>query len=93
MKQSLYRDAMNGIKAKVAMQAIRKIIRSSKQTDQEQIADICTIVHEFEDDTERDQMAAEKAELEAEEREMRKANFEDGLNEMLDKLTIRGDGK
>lgn len=93
MATSLYRDAMEGIRAKVAMQAIRKIIRASKKPDSDQLADICTIIHEYEDDTERDQMAAEKAELAAEEAEMRRQQAEDELDEMMEKLSIRGDGK
>lgn len=48
-----YRDAMLGIQDKVAMMAIRKIIRG-KLSEKEKLQEIVSVVHEYEFDMKKD---------------------------------------
>ena len=97
MTESAYRLEMKGIQDKMAMQAIRKIIRGN-DTDPEKLKAICQVIHDYEDDVERAELDEERRAIEADEAELRfeKVNemFE-GITEPLEQLTIRkkGDGK
>lgn len=48
--EDLYREAMDGIGMKIALQAIRKVLRSSEIPDGQKLERIVTIVHSFERD-------------------------------------------
>lgn len=48
--KDLYREAMDGIGCKVALQAIRKVIRDNTSGEGEKLEQICIIVHSFEKD-------------------------------------------
>lgn len=50
---NLYKDAMDGIGAKIAMQAIRKVMRDNKTADKDKLEQIRVIVHSFEKDMDR----------------------------------------
>lgn len=47
---NLYKEAMASIAEKIAMQAIRKVIKSGEGTDQEKLDQICTIVSSYMED-------------------------------------------
>lgn len=51
--EDLYQTAMDGIGCKVALQAIRKIVRDNKITEKDKLGQIITVVHSFERDMER----------------------------------------
>lgn len=89
--RELYRRAMNGIREKVALQEIRKIIRG-KDSDGEKLDAIIEIVHAYEEDAELAKREAERREMEADEAEMQKQRVDDmfeSMTEPLNKLTIR----
>lgn len=46
----LYMEGMAGIKTKVAMQVIRRIVRDRLLDDEEKLAAIVTVIHSFERD-------------------------------------------
>lgn len=48
--ENLYKAAMDGIGAKVAMMAIRKVLRVTGGTDNEKLEQIIAIVHSYEND-------------------------------------------
>lgn len=48
----LYQEGMSGIKTKVAMQVIRRIVRDRLLDDEEKLAAIVTVIHSFENDKE-----------------------------------------
>lgn len=48
--EDLYRSAMDGIAIKVAMQAIRKILRFGNEDDAKKLEQIVTVVHSYEKD-------------------------------------------
>lgn len=48
----LYMEGMAGIKTKVAMQVIRRIVRDRTLDDEEKLAAIVTVIHSFESDKE-----------------------------------------
>ena len=48
--KDLYREAMDGIGCKVALQAVRKVIRDNKSSEKAKLEQICIIVHSFEKD-------------------------------------------
>lgn len=48
----LYMEGMAGIKTKVAMQVIRRIVRDRLLDDEEKLAAIVTVIHSFETDKE-----------------------------------------
>ena len=48
--EDLYKEAMNGIGCKVALQAIRKVIRDSNTKDEDKLGQIITVIHSFEQD-------------------------------------------
>ena len=50
IEKDLYREAMDGIGCKVALQAVRKVIRDNKSSEKAKLEQICTIVHSFEKD-------------------------------------------
>jgi len=86
----LYRKAMDGIFVTVAMQEIRKVVRS-KDPDQQKLEKIVGIVHEYEEDAEQAELAAERRAIEADEAEMRRKRINDMFDEMqapLDKLVM-----
>lgn len=49
-EKDLYREAMDGIGCKVALQAVRKVIRDNKSSEKAKLEQICIIVHSFEKD-------------------------------------------
>ena len=49
--KDLYREAMDGIGCKVALQAIRKVIRDNKTSETGKLDQIRVIVHSYEKDT------------------------------------------
>lgn len=51
--EDLYKTAMDGIGCKVALQAIRKIVRDNKIPDNDKLGQIIVVVHSFERDMER----------------------------------------
>ena len=51
-EKDLYREGMSGIKTKVAMQVIRRIVRDRLLDDEEKLAAIVTVIHSFENDKE-----------------------------------------
>ena len=57
--ESPYAAAMKGIRTKIAMQAIRKIIRED-DVDENKLAAIVAVIHEYEDDQERAELEAER---------------------------------
>lgn len=89
--EDLYRAAMDGIRQKVAMQEIRKVIRGNKP-EGVKLELIVGIIHGYEEDTESAELEAERRAIETEEAESRREKinemFED-MTEPLDKLTIR----
>ena len=94
---SPYKTAMDGIRVKMAMQAIRKMIRED-DTDENKLAGIVTVVHEYEEDVEMAEREAERKAIEAEEAEMRRErsqDFFDGMMEPLNKLvdSVKGGSK
>jgi len=93
----LYRDAMAGIREKVAMQEIRKVVRG-KDKETEKLAKVVGIVHAYEEDAELAKEEAERREIEAEEAALRNEKVQEMFDDMvqpLSKLTIhkKGDGK
>ena len=46
----IYRDTMDGICVRIAMQSIRKLLRG-KGTEKEKLDEIICVVHEYEYDT------------------------------------------
>lgn len=48
--EDLYKTAMDGIACKVALQAIRKIIRDNKVKEEDKLGQIIVVVHSFEKD-------------------------------------------
>jgi hypothetical protein len=48
--KDLYREAMDGIGCKVALQAVRKVIRDNKSSEKAKLEQICIIVHSYEKD-------------------------------------------
>ena len=51
--EDLYKTAMAGIGFKVAMQAIRKILRDNSTDDVQKMQRIMTVVHSFESDLDK----------------------------------------
>lgn len=49
----IYRDSMIGIHDKIAMQSIRKLMRTDL-TDKENLQEIISVVHEYEYDTKKE---------------------------------------
>ena len=47
--RDLYKESMNGIRVQVAMQAVRKVIRSH-DSDEQKLEQIVTIIHSYESD-------------------------------------------
>lgn len=97
MMESAYRIEMKGIQDKMAMQAIRKIIRLG-DSDSDKLQAICSVIHDYEDDVERAELEAERRAIEADEAKMRREKIDemfDGMTEGLEKLTVRkkGEGK
>jgi hypothetical protein len=79
--ESPYAAAMKGIRTKIAMQAIRKIIREDDM-DENKLAAIVAVIHEYEDDQERAELEAERKAIEADEAEMRRER----INEMFEDM-------
>lgn len=89
---SPYKTAMSGIRVKIAMQAIRKIIRED-DTDENKLSGIIAVVHEYEEDRDRAieaEMKAEDERMEAEERHERINEMFEDMKAPLEKLTLRG---
>ena len=51
-EKDLYREGMSGIKTKVAMQVIRRVVRDKLLDDQQKLEAIVTVIHSFENDKE-----------------------------------------
>ena len=88
----IYRRAMDGIGQKVAMQAIRAVVRKREGTDAVKLQQIIEIVHDYEQDAEQAYLAAERRAIEADEAQMRREKVDEmfeGMTEPLKKLTIQ----
>ena len=88
MMESAYRIEMKGIQDKMAMQAIRKIIRLG-DTDADKLKAICSVIHDYEDDVERAELDAERRAIEADEAALRRAKIDEmfeGMAAPLDNL-------
>jgi hypothetical protein len=48
--ESIYREEMKNVGYKVAMKAIRRIVRDSKTNDTAKLNSIMSIIHDFEED-------------------------------------------
>lgn len=100
MVEDLYRNAMDGIAQKVAMQEIRKVIRG-KKPEGVKLELIVAIVHSYEEDCERIMVEAERREMEAEEERERKEKISEMFEDMAAPLhnlvefrkTKKDDGK
>ena len=79
---SPYKTAMSGIRVKIAMQAIRKIIRED-DTDENKLAGIIAVVHEYEEDRDRAIEAEMKAEDERMEREWNDRKAKEAAEEFM----------
>ena len=89
MKEDLYRTAMDGICQKVAMQEIRKLIRSNKP-EGVKLEQIVGIIHAYEEDMEQREREAERRAIEEEEAADRRERINEMFEDMaapLDKLT------
>jgi hypothetical protein len=75
--KNLFDAAMEGIGEKVALTAIRKVVRSNDNT-QAKLEKIISIVETYQDYAHRQSMDAENRELQAEERAMRYGMGGDG---------------
>ena len=92
MAENLYRNAMEGIASKMALQSIRKVIRDGEIYDVAKLNIIMSIVHDYEDDKWQAEMQAERRAIEEDEEKLRREKVEDlfdGMAAGLDKLTIR----
>lgn len=92
MAENLYRNAMDGIASKMALQSIRKVIRDSGTNDVAKLNIIMSIVHDYEDDKERAELEAERRAIEEDEAQMRREKIDEMFENMapdFDKLTIR----
>ena len=90
----LYRDAMAGIREKVAMQEIRKVVRG-KDKETEKLAKVVGIIHSYEEDAELAKEEAERREIEADEAALRNEKVQEMFDDMvepLNKLTIHKKG-
>lgn len=93
--KNLFREAMDGIGQKVAMQEIRKLIRSSKP-EKEKLELIIGIVHAYEEDAERAELEAERRAIEEEEEAERRESIHEmfeGMKAPLDKLVSIAKGE
>ncbi len=91
--KNLFDEAMNGIGEKVALQEIRKVLRG-KLPEKDKLEAVVEIIHTYEDYAYRTQRDAENRELEKEESEMRREQWEESMKKITEPLTIRkGDGK
>jgi len=89
MAENLYRDAMEGIASKMALQSIRKVIRDGEINDVAKLNIIMSIVHDYEDDKERAELEAERRAIEADEARMRREKIDEMFEDMaapIDKL-------
>ena len=87
-----YRNAMSGIREKMALQSIRKVIRDSETNDTAKLNIIMAIVHDFEEDKEQAEDAEERRAMEEERAEEQREKINEMFENMtapLDKLTIR----
>jgi len=75
--KNLFDAAMEGIGEKVALTAIRKVVRSNDNT-QAKLEKIISIVETYQDYAHRQSLDAENRELQAEERAMRYGMGGDG---------------
>ena len=92
--KDLFREAMDGIGQKVAMQEIRKLIRSSKP-EKEKLELIIGIVHAYEEDAEIAEREAERRAIEEEEAAERRESINEmfeGMAAPLDKLVMTTTG-
>lgn len=92
-----YESLRAGFEYKVALQAIRKVIRSSDTDDIQKVKDIVGIVHSFEDDLESAELAAERRATAADEAEFRRQKIDEMFEGMaapvMEALTLKGDAK
>lgn len=95
MLEDLYRNAMDGIFQKVALQEIRKVIRGNKP-EGVKLELIATIIHSYEDDVERAELEAERRAIEADEEALRHEKIDEMFEDMappFDKLIDIAKGK
>ena len=94
MNNDLYRSAMEGIAGKIALQSIRKVIRDPGMGEAAKLHSIVAIVHDYEEDQEQAELAAERRATEADEAQMRREKIDEMFSDMaapLDKLKIGGE--
>ena len=82
MAENLYREAMEGIACKMALQSIRKVIRDGGINDVAKLTIIMSIVHDYEDDKEDAELKAERRAIEEDEAKMRREQINDLFEEM-----------
>ena len=93
--ENLYGNAMKGIRQKVAMQEIRKMIRTVIDDDQK-LAAIVEIVHAYEEDMEIAAREEERRAIEEEEAADRRERINDMFEEMaapLNDLVLKTKGE
>lgn len=90
-----YRNAMSGIREKMALQSIRKIIRDGNINDTAKLNIIMSVVHDFEEDRQMAEDAKERWEDEEEEARYQTEQIQDTVDEImapLKNLSIRAGG-
>ena len=80
--KDMYWEAMDGIRETVAMQAIRKVIRS-KDADKTKLTKVISIVHSYEEDAEKAEWDAERREEEAYQEEQSRAERQEAFENMM----------
>ena len=93
--ENLYGNAMKGIRQKVAMQEIRKLIRTDR-TDEEKLAAIMDIIHAYEEDIEIAAREEERRAIEEEEAAERRERINDmfeGMAAPLNDLVLAAKGE
>ena len=94
MSKNPYSTAMEGIRYKVAMQSIRKVIRDNATNDVAKLNIIMSIVHDFEEDLENAELESERKAIREDEAQMRREKIDEMFENMaapMEKLTLRGE--
>ena len=92
MSKNPYSTAMEGIRYKVAMQSIRKVIRDNATNDVAKLNIIMSIVHDFEEDLENAELESERKAIREDEAQMRREKIDEMFENMaapMEKLTLR----
>ena len=89
MEKNLYRAEMEGIAGKIALQSIRKVLRDPGIHDTAKLNIIMSVIHDYENDKEEAELAAERRAIEEDEAQMRREKIDewfDGMAAPMDKL-------